>query len=189
MSLSIGKALSYFCPFTFSFCLLLKVRTAREFQERQTHTTDEYLIGTDCRRGRETVTTRRRNQIVLIHAVAADADAAHQHSILVQRHAARKNLNTVRQIWNRRTWLRCAGERREQIGLNQVQLLTDIEWAPFVQRSAEGTGVRIVDSVRKERAMQKPASPIGECHRAIQLQSIGIRAIDIRSQARGTQQR
>src|SRR5438132_9882413 len=118
MSLSIGKALSYFCPFTFYFCLLLKVRTAREFQKRQAHPTDENLIGTDRGRGGEAVTTRSRNQIVLIHAVATDADAANQHSILVQRHAARKNLNAVGQIWNRRTWLRRAGEGREQIRLN-----------------------------------------------------------------------
>ena len=142
----------------------LQIRTARKFQKRQTHTTDEYLIGTDRRRRREAVTTGSRNQIILIHAVATDADAADQHSILVERHAARKNLNTVRQVWNRRTWLRCAGEGREQIGLNQVQLQTDIERTPFIQRSAEGTGLRIVDSIRKERAMQKPAGPICECH-------------------------
>src|SRR5437667_10567088 len=164
MSLSIGKSLSYFCPFTFSFCLDLKIRTPRKFQERQSHTTDEYLIGTDRGGGGESVTTRSRNQIVLIHAVATDADAANQHAILVERHAARKNLNTVGQIWNRRTWLRRAGERREQIGLNQVQLLADIERTPFIKFSAEGTAGRVVDSIRKERAMQKPAGPICACH-------------------------
>src|SRR5207247_10771428 len=142
----------------------LQIRTTWKLQERQTHTTDENLIGTDRRHGREAVTTRSRNQIVLIHAIATDADAANQYSILVQRRAARKNLNTVRQIWNRRAWLRCAGERREQISLNQVQLLADVERTPFIQRSTEGTGVCIVDSIRKERAMQKPTGPRCQCH-------------------------
>src|SRR5437016_9287116 len=123
MSLSIGKALSYFCPFTFYFCLLLKVRTAREFQKRQAHPADENLIGTDCGRRREAVGPSTCNQIVLIHAVATDPDAADQHSILIQRHAARKNLNTIRQIWNRRTWLRPAGV---QIVRNHAQLLANI---------------------------------------------------------------
>src|SRR5207302_1727880 len=80
-------------------------------------------------------------------------------------------------------------ERREQIRLDQIQLQADIEWAPFIQFSAEWTSHRVVDSIRKERPMQESASPIGKGHGTIEPQSIGIRAIDIRSQARSAQQR
>src|SRR6266550_5525414 len=90
---------------------LLEIRAAREFQEGQAHAPYEYLIGADRRRGRISVTAGRRNYVILVHAIAADADAAYQDSVLVKRDAARKNLNPVRQTGNRCTGNACPDNR------------------------------------------------------------------------------
>src|SRR2546422_11660144 len=88
--------------FTFTFLLLpsLKVRAARKLQVRQTYAAYEHLIRTHCRWWSVAGAARPGDEIVLVDTVATDPNPAHQHSVLIQRRAARKYLNPVWQTGN-----------------------------------------------------------------------------------------
>src|ERR1700691_3426508 len=55
-------------------------------------------VGTDGGGGGESGCATARDQIVLVHAVAADSDSADQHAILIKRHAAGKDRDSVLQV-------------------------------------------------------------------------------------------
>src|SRR5438552_10908310 len=68
----------------------LQGRIAREFQIRQAHAVDEHLVGEDGGRRVEANGRAGRDKIILFNAIAAYAQAADQHTILVERYATRE---------------------------------------------------------------------------------------------------
>ena len=68
-----------------------------QFDERQARPAYDDLIRTDSRRSFEPSAGTERNIVVLVDTIPAHPDAPHQLSILVQRHAARKDLGTILQ--------------------------------------------------------------------------------------------
>src|SRR5438552_18120026 len=66
----------------------LQGRIAGEFQIGQTHAINQYLVSADGGRGVEANGGAGRDKIILFNAIAAYAQAADQHTILVERHAA-----------------------------------------------------------------------------------------------------
>ena len=132
-------------PFYFYLFPFLKIRAARKFQERQTHAAHNYLIGADRDRRQEARATTRGNQVVLIDTIAANANRADQHAVLIKRHAAGKDLNSVRQIRNRSARRSPAAENCLQVCLDQIDLQPDVEDAPFVQFATEWTSGRVVE--------------------------------------------
>src|SRR5258705_12827003 len=95
----------------------LQIRAAWKLQEGQPHAANKNLIRTNGRRGRKAVSAAGADQIVLIHSITADSNAANQHAIFVNRNAAWKDLNAVGQVWNR-----AAGNARPTDGCQQVCL-------------------------------------------------------------------
>ena len=97
----------------------------------------------------KTIRARRGNQIVLVHAVAADADRAHQHTIFIERHAAGEDLNPVWQRRNRSA--RTAGPTTDarKFVLMRSSCKPDVERAPVRHRSAEWTSRSVVYPVRE----------------------------------------
>src|SRR5438105_4104231 len=89
------------------------IRVARELDERQAHAAHEDAVGTNLRRRLEPCAAHRRNDVVLIDAVAADAEAADQLAAFVDRHAAGKDLYAVGDGRERRArWRQRVRERR-----------------------------------------------------------------------------
>src|SRR5437868_946866 len=117
-----------------------QVRTARELEEGEAGATDDDLVGADGGGRLEAVGAGRGDEVVLVYAVAADADGADQFAVLVERHAAREYLNAVRQIRDRRAAHVGATERREQVRLDEVELEAIIEDAPLRDLAAERAG-------------------------------------------------
>src|SRR5256885_6040272 len=76
-------------------CYLLQVRAAREFDEGQARAADDYLVGAYGGGRFVAVAAGGGDDVVLVYAVAADADAADQLAVLVERDAARKDLDAV----------------------------------------------------------------------------------------------
>src|SRR5262245_62549846 len=73
---------------------------ARVFDIRQPHAAYQQLI---CANGRRRVVAESAgggDEVVLINAVAADADCAHQNAVFVECGAAREDLKAVRQEWS-----------------------------------------------------------------------------------------
>src|SRR5579872_2818461 len=90
-------------------------RIAREFQVRQPDALVEHLVGSQggwsfkARRGSGT------DEIVLVHTVSADSQAAYQHAILIQRQRARKEDDAVLIRIRRLRTLRTRIERVELV--------------------------------------------------------------------------
>src|ERR1700694_751966 len=178
-----------FCLFTFSFCLGLQVWAARKLQVRQAHPAHKNLIRTNSDWRSGSVAAGAGDEIVLIHAVAADANRADQHAVLIQRRAARKYLNSVWQTGNRSTGRRAAAQYRLQVRLDQIKLQADVKATPLPQLTAERDGRGVINAVGEERAMQKTACAIRESHGPIQLQTISRGAIDVSAETSGASQR
>src|SRR5882762_11571425 len=68
---------------------------ARELQVRQSHAVDQYLVRADRCGCCEVLTASVRDVIVLIDAVAAHAQSAYQHAILVEGQAPGKEYNAI----------------------------------------------------------------------------------------------
>src|SRR5262249_25598932 len=68
------------------------VRMAREFDVRQPHAAYQQLICANGRRRLEAESAGGADDVVLIDAVAADADSAHQSAVFEERGAAREDL-------------------------------------------------------------------------------------------------
>src|SRR5215213_5551434 len=132
-----------------------QVRAAREFDEGQANSPHSDLICADSDRRGIALRSGGGDDVVLVYAVAADADCAHQHSVLVQRDAARKNLCPVRKFRYLCAWHTHSAESRQQVRLNQIKLKADVEDAPFRKACAEGAWLCVVDAVWEERAMKE----------------------------------
>src|SRR5437867_496359 len=78
----------------------LEIRAAWEFHKRQAHTSDKYLIRTNCRRGRVPVGSAGCDQIVLIYPIATNTNRSNQDTVLVKWNAAGKDLNSIWQTRN-----------------------------------------------------------------------------------------
>src|SRR4029453_2887980 len=91
----------------------LKVRVAREFDERQPHVADEELVGAEGLGRPEADAARRGDDVVLIDPVAADPDRADEGVVLIERNAPGKNLNPVPQARKPRA------ARRRVVGIAQ----------------------------------------------------------------------
>ena len=63
-------------------------RIAREFQVRQANGVDDDLIGVDVCRSFEAFGSGAGDVVVLIHAIAAHAQSAHENAVLIERQAA-----------------------------------------------------------------------------------------------------
>src|SRR5690348_17850385 len=59
-------------------------------KKRQTHATYEDLIGTNACGRRKNIRAGGADQVVLVYAVAADPDRAHEQTVFIKRHAAGK---------------------------------------------------------------------------------------------------
>src|SRR2546427_13126335 len=77
-------------------------RIARELGIRQAGAAENNLIRSNRGRGEEMDRARSRDEVVLVHAVAADADRADEFSVAIERKAAREDRNSIRQIRIRR---------------------------------------------------------------------------------------
>src|SRR2546425_12614352 len=73
----------------------------RELDPGQPHATHEGLIGAHILRRFKTDTARGGDDVILIYTVAADPNSADQHTVLVERHAARKDLDAIGETRNR----------------------------------------------------------------------------------------
>src|SRR2546421_8105583 len=102
--------------------VILQVRAARELHEREARAADDYLVGAYGGRRFEAVAPGGGDDVVLINAVAADADAADELAVLVDGDAARKDLDAVRDVRNRRAAHVRAADGREQVRLDEVNL-------------------------------------------------------------------
>jgi hypothetical protein len=129
------------------------VRMARVFDIRQSHAAYQQLI---CANGRRRVVAESAgggDEVVLINAVAADADCAHQNAVFVECGAAREDLKAVRQdrsVRNRRTIRhRSASQNDGKSRFDQRDLQSVIEWAPK-------------SNVFRERAVRSAVDPVGE---------------------------
>src|SRR5262249_13855615 len=64
---------------------LWKIRVTREFDIGKTHAARRQLICANGGRGLVTNAARRRDDVILIDAVTADADCANQHTVFKER--------------------------------------------------------------------------------------------------------
>src|SRR2546425_10695138 len=88
----IGVSRLYFC--------YSQIRAARKFHERQSNAPYKDAVGTNGRRGRGPVSAGGGDNIILINAITTNSYCAYQSPVLVQRHAAGKNLYAVREAGN-----------------------------------------------------------------------------------------
>src|ERR1700755_2824524 len=95
---------------------------AREFKEREARAAYRNLVGAYGGGRFVAVAACGGDEVVLIDAVAADADGADEFAVLVERHAAGKDLKAVRDVRNRRAAHGGAAHRREQVRLDEVDL-------------------------------------------------------------------
>src|SRR5882762_10017418 len=133
------KAVSSLFTFTFLFLPSLEIRAAWKLQVRKTYATHEHLVRTHGRGWRVAAAAGSGDQIVLVHAVAADPDRAHQYAVLIKRRATRKYLNAVRQTGHGSARDGEATQRSFQIRFDQINLEAHIEDAPLVELPAERT--------------------------------------------------
>src|ERR1700674_3253139 len=70
-------------------------RIRREFQIRQPHTLQHNLVGANRRRSFEACRSARSHEVILVDAVAADAEPSHERSIAIQRHGSREKYNSA----------------------------------------------------------------------------------------------
>src|SRR3712207_9276738 len=87
---------------------------SRELEEREARAADDCLVGADGRGRLVAVGAGRGDEVVLVYAVAADADGPDQFAVLVERHAAREDLDAVRQVRNRGAAHVGAADRSEE---------------------------------------------------------------------------
>src|SRR4030095_16563918 len=133
-----------------------------KLQKRQTHAAYEYLIRPDPRRRRKTIRTGSRDQVVLVHTIAADADRADQHSIFIQWHAPWEDLNSVSQAGDGTARSNWATQRCKKICPDEIELQSNIKRTPVGERRAEWSSRRVVNPVRKEWTMKKSDRTIAE---------------------------
>src|SRR5215213_6612581 len=167
----------------------LKVGAARELEEGQARAADDDLVGTDGGGRREAVGAGRGDEVVLVYAVAADADGADQLAVLVERHAAREDLDAVRQIRYRGAARDRAGERREQVRADEVELQPVVEDAPLRYLAAERPGRVRVETVGVEGAREGAARAVGEGDGAVEQDAVGRRPVNVAAEAGRAQQR
>ena len=109
-----------------------------ELHIRQPHAADRDPVGSHFSRSFEAYAPHRRNEIVLIDAVATYAYRADEPSVLVERHAARKDLNPIRYV--RRLQCRSGPSYRpcEQVAhvaSQEVQLQAVVEGTEVLNRN------------------------------------------------------
>src|ERR1044072_6667857 len=126
-------------------------------------------VGADGAGGLEAVGAGRGDEVVLVYAVAADADGADQLAVLIERHAAREDLEAVRQGRNGWAVHRRAADGREQVRPDEVELQPVVEDAPLRDFAAEGAGRIRVQAVRIEGARERTARAVGEGDGAVEL--------------------
>src|SRR5215207_9201713 len=166
----------------------LQVRAARELEEGEARAADDYLVGADGGGRLVAVGAGRGDEVVLVNAVAADADGADQLAVLVERHAAREDLDAVRHVRYRRAAHVRAADGREQVRPDEVELEPVVEDAPLRYLAAEGAGRVRVQPVRVEGARECARRAVGEGDPAVEPEPVGVRALDVTAEARAAQQ-
>src|SRR5919205_761844 len=166
----------------------LEVRAARELEEGEARAADDELVGADGGGGLEALCARRGDEVVLVNAVAADADGPDQLAVLVERHAAGEDLDAVRDVRYRGAAHVRAAQRREQVRADEVNLQPVVEDAPLRNLAAEGAGRVRVEAVRVEGARERAARAVGEGVGAVEPHAVGRRAVYVAAEARGAQQ-
>src|SRR4029453_3327047 len=103
----------------------LKLRMPRQLDVGQGHPANLELIRAALGGGFEPHGARGRDEVVLVHAVAADPDGAGQPATFIERNAAREDRDPVPQP-------RLAGHavRSQQAPLDEVELEPGVEDAP-----------------------------------------------------------
>ncbi len=130
-----NKFFDHCCGGAIGAVLLWNIRVPREFDVRQSHAAHKELISANGFGRFKTDAARSRDDVVLINAIAADADGADQRAIFVKRHAARENLSAVGQARNRcatRHWL--ASQNLNQRPSDQRGLQAGVEGTPDIDR-------------------------------------------------------
>src|SRR5436309_9733297 len=105
---------------------LSAIRMAREFDERQADATHEDAIRANLRRRFKSRAAHRRDDVVLIDAVAADAETADQLAAFVERHAAGKDLYAVGYRRQRRAGRRQRVRQRRRVAANAAQDIEEV---------------------------------------------------------------
>src|SRR5438477_6236596 len=84
-------------------------RVPRELGVGQSGIAEKSPIRANRIRGKEFHRARSSDKVVLIHAVAADADGADQFAVPIERESTRENGDAVGQVWIRCERLRSVG--------------------------------------------------------------------------------
>src|ERR1700730_3204693 len=79
---------------------ILRSGVGRKFYVRQARVLEEILVGADRHRREEIMRAGGGDDVVLIDAVAANADGADEHTVAIKRKTAGENRDAVRQIRN-----------------------------------------------------------------------------------------
>src|SRR5262245_36215004 len=128
---------------------------AREFDKRQAHVAYKERVATKIRRRLKAGATHRRDQIILIDTVAADANGADQLTAFVERHTAGKDLNAVFKRRDPRAVIRAGHSRHQEflhLGRNQIEWQPDIERAEDVNRYGKRSRRGAVEPIGEERS-------------------------------------
>src|SRR5436853_4618405 len=109
------------------------VRLARELHVRQSDSPDEDAIGSDAVRRLKAGASHRRDQVVLIDAVAADPDCSDKPPVLIERNASGEYLQAILKTSNSRAaCLRLAVQHTSEGVLYKIELQAIIERAELV---------------------------------------------------------
>jgi len=99
-SVSVKSPNDFLCNARIKTSIGLEIRAAGKLQKGQTHASDKYGVSADRRRRRKPVASGSGNKVVLIDAVATDANRADKGTVLIQRYAAGEDLQSVCNIRN-----------------------------------------------------------------------------------------
>src|SRR6185436_20161577 len=102
---------------------------AWEFDVWQSHAAHEDLIGADGVRRFKAHAAGRSNNVILVNAIAADADGTDQHAVFIERHAAGKNLCAISQGRQYHPW---------QCLARQSAHATVVQWDRTTQDAHQG---------------------------------------------------
>src|SRR5258705_10777705 len=116
---------------------------AREFQVRHPYAVDHDLICPNVRGSFKALGSGISNIVILIDAITANTESAHQDSVLVQRKTAGKEHDT--------TLIRVRSLRPLRARIGYILGIEAEEWS----------GIRSVDSWRKQRLRAKANGSIG----------------------------
>src|SRR5262249_672444 len=165
-----------------SFCAvgpcLAGRRAAGELDEGEAHTADLHAIGAHVGRRPEATACGKRDDVVLIDAVAAHSRTTDERPAPVERYAAGADLDAVGGDGGAVRWQRVARKEVEQERGHEIKLQPVVEDTEVADGHRERAVEGPVDSVREERSAEESASPVAEGDAAVEVEALATRFAD-----------